>query len=84
MYANEYYGNAYLMGSLYIFKKSLWGFVPQNEKLFWAEFEDLEQGFYAYNSGIPSRINPYAYTQTLFARVLLTLREADPYLEADG
>ena len=47
--------------------------MPQNEKLFWAEYEDLEQSFYAYNSGIPSRINPYAYTQTLFARVLLTL-----------
>lgn len=73
MYANEYYGNAYLTGSLYIFKKSLWEFVPQNEKLFWAEFEDLEQGFYAYDSGVPSRINPYAYTQTLFARVLLNL-----------
>ncbi|MBE4916839.1 hypothetical protein INF70_21820, partial [Enterobacter cloacae complex sp. P4RS] len=62
------FGSEYLTGSLYICKRSLWRAVPQNELLNWGEYEDVEQGIHASVSGIPSRINPYAFTETLSYR----------------
>lgn len=62
------FGCDYLTGSLYLCKKSVWQHVPQNESLYWQEYEDIEHGIYAAHAGIPSSINPYAFTLTLSYR----------------
>lgn len=68
--ARAMFGHEYLTGSLYLCKRSLWQFLPQNEALFWGEYEDVEQGIRAAVAGIPSRINPYAFTETLSYRTI--------------
>lgn len=65
---NEFH---YLTGSLYLTKKSLWQFAPQDENLHWLEFEDVEHGLRAAALGIPSRINPHAITQSLVSRPVM-------------
>jgi hypothetical protein len=89
--AGFYYANParysranYNTGSLYICKRSVWLACPQNETLYWTEFEDLEQAYRANDLGIPSRVNPYALTQSLIARPLLSLAGAIFYEAADG
>ncbi|WP_435952403.1 hypothetical protein [Dryocola sp. BD626] len=66
------FGRDYLTGSLYLCKRSVWQHLPQNEALYWQEYEDLEQGFAAALAGIPSRINPYSLTNTLAHRSTIT------------
>lgn len=61
----------YPTGSMYICKRSVWNAYPQNENLHWIEFEDIEQGYRAVDGGVPSRINPFALTQSLISRPLL-------------
>ncbi|MEB5742688.1 hypothetical protein MXF09_23630 [Klebsiella aerogenes] len=58
-------GADYLTGSLYLCKRSVWQYLPQNEALYWAEYEDVEHGIRAGRDGIPSRINPWTLTQSL-------------------
>ncbi|HED1311395.1 TPA: hypothetical protein R4S08_005133 [Kluyvera ascorbata] len=65
------FGRQYLTGSLYICKRSLWEYCPQNEDYYWEEFEDAEFGVRASNKGIPCSINPYAFTQSINARSIL-------------
>lgn len=65
------FGRQYLTGSLYICKRSLWEYCPQNEDYYWEEFEDVEFGVRASNKGIPCSINPYAFTQSINARSIL-------------
>ncbi|CQJ53829.1 Uncharacterised protein [Yersinia intermedia] len=65
------FGYDYLTGSLYVCKRSLWLNTPQNENLFWQEFEDIEQGVRASNKGIPSSINPYSITQSMNSRMVM-------------
>ncbi|EPF17733.1 Uncharacterised protein [Cedecea davisae] len=62
------FGREYLTGSLYLCKKSVWAHLPQNEDLYWQEYEDVEQGLCAAAAGIPSRINPYSLTSSNFYR----------------
>lgn len=62
------FGRDYLTGSLYLCKKSVWLHAPQNENLYWQEYEDVEQGLYAGIAGIPTRINPYSLTTSNFYR----------------
>jgi hypothetical protein len=85
------YGNAlrndvnnFLTGSLYIVKRHLWLNTPQNEQLFWAEFEDIEQAYRCTQKGIPHRIIPGEFTQSLFARPVLTYSNSQTYLTANG
>jgi hypothetical protein len=66
----------YATGSLYICKRQVWGFAPQNESLHWAEYEDVEHGLRASDLGIPSVINPHAITQSVVGRPLLSARGA--------
>ncbi len=61
-------GNRYLTGSLYICKKSLWNFCPQDEFLVWEDYEDVEYGLRATTKGIDIAINPFAMTQSLYGR----------------
>ncbi|MDN6855934.1 hypothetical protein QO207_04970 [Pseudomonas sp. CAN2814] len=72
-YANghRYSANVYPSGSLYLVKKRVWARIPQDESLLWTEFEDVEQGERAGRLGIPSRINPYAFTQSMLSRSML-------------
>lgn len=60
----SHFGHDYLTGSLYLCKRSVWHCLPQNENLFWGEFEDVEQGIQAAVAGIPSRVNPYSLTES--------------------
>jgi hypothetical protein len=62
----------YLTGSLYICKRSTWNAYPQNERLNWAEYEDIEYGLRTRANGIPSRVNPFALTQSLSGRPILS------------
>lgn len=69
--AHRYSPTMYPTGSLYLCKKSVWAMVPQDERLMWTEFEDIEQGDRAATLGIPSRINPYGVTQSMISRPIL-------------
>jgi hypothetical protein len=89
--AGFYAGNAlrhsesnYPTGSLYLCKRAIWLRCPQDENLFWTEFEDLEHSARAAAMGIPSRINPHAVTQSLISRPLLSLSGALHYQTANG
>lgn len=68
----RYSANNYITGSLYITKKKVWLFCPQNEKLNWAEFEDVEHGRRMYDVGIPSRLILNAFTQSIIGRSILS------------
>lgn len=61
-------GNRYLTGSLYICKKSLWNFCPQDGALVWEDYEDVEHSLRAMEKGIDIAINPFAVTQSLYGR----------------
>ncbi|WP_372768515.1 hypothetical protein [Pseudoalteromonas sp.] len=61
----------YPTGSLYIFKKSIWKFAKLDENLRWAEFEDVEHGLRMYREGIPCKVNPHSFTQSILSRPLL-------------
>ena len=80
----RYTPSNYPTGSLYLVKRSIWLTCPQDENLFWTEFEDLDQGKRAEAMGIPSRINPHAITQSLVARPLLTTHGAIFYESRNG
>ncbi len=69
--ARSQFGHDYLTGSLYLCKKSVWQHCPQNEQLFWNDYEDIEQGIRASHNGIPSIINPLAITQSMNARSVI-------------
>jgi hypothetical protein len=67
--ARYYDHSCYLTGRIYVAKRPLWLMCPQNESIGWGEFEDVEHAERAMEEfGIPMRINPYCYTQTLVAR----------------
>lgn len=61
----------YPTGSMYICKRAVWNAYPQNENLHWIEFEDIEHSYRALEGGVPSRVNPFALTQSLISRPLL-------------
>jgi hypothetical protein len=65
--------NRYITGSLYIAKRNVWLSSPQNDQLNWNEFEDIEFGLRHEKFGIPHRINPYALTQSIISRPILSL-----------
>ncbi|HGF0769475.1 TPA: hypothetical protein ACF7ZB_001788 [Kluyvera georgiana] len=65
------FGLQYLTGSLYICKRNLWAYCPQNEEYYWDEFEDIEYGLRAASKGIPSMINPYSLTQSMNSRSII-------------
>ncbi len=77
-YANpmRHSADVYATGSLYLCKRSVWLHCPQDETLHWTEFEDIDQGMRADALGIPSRVNPYAITQSLNSRPLLSVAGA--------
>lgn len=64
-------GHVYATGSLYVCKKAVWQFAPQDDNFMWAEMEDIEHGFRAEDVGIPTSMNTYSFTQSLSARPLL-------------
>ncbi len=74
----------YLTGSLYLCKKSVWLACPQDETLYWTELEDVEQAFRATSLGIPSRINPFSFTQSLIGRPLLSIGGMVQYESISG
>ncbi len=69
--ARSQFGHDYLTGSLYLCKKSVWDHCPQNEQLYWNDYEDIEQGIRGSHQGIPSIINPLAITQSMNARSVI-------------
>jgi hypothetical protein len=69
--ALKYSEACYPTGSMYLCKRSVWNLFPQSEQLHWIEFEDLEHAYRAVAAGVPSKVNPFALTQTLMTRPLL-------------
>lgn len=69
--ALKYSEASYPTGSMYLCKRSVWNMVPQSLLLHWIEFEDLEHAYRAVAAGVPSKVNPFALTQTLMTRPLL-------------
>lgn len=69
--AHRYTKNHYPTGSLYLVKRKVWARAPQDESLVWTEFEDIEQGERAARLGIPSRVNPHGFTQSMISRPIL-------------
>ena len=69
--ARSSFGHDYLTGSLYLTKKSLWINYPQNESLFWNDYEDIEHGIRLSHYGIPCRINPHSVTQSMNSRSVI-------------
>lgn len=65
------FGKDYLTGSLYICKTKLWRMCPQNENLYWDEFEDVEHGARIAKMGIPVMINPFSFTQSMNTRSII-------------
>ncbi|MGP4123820.1 MAG: hypothetical protein ACTXOO_05295 [Sodalis sp. (in: enterobacteria)] len=65
------FGCDYLTGSLYILKSKLWNYCPQNELLYWDDYEDVEHGTRAASLGIPTIINPYSMTQSMNNRSIM-------------
>ncbi|MDQ1214268.1 hypothetical protein [Pantoea anthophila] len=65
------FGYDYPTGSLYICKSALWRKYPQNEKLFWEEYEDIEFGVRLSKKGVPSKINPFTFTQSMNSRSII-------------
>ncbi len=63
--------HTYMTGSLYLSKKALWNAFPQNTKLCWDELEDVDFGEQLWKAGIPSVLNPYSLTQSLYGRQLV-------------
>lgn len=62
----------YLTGSMYIAKRSTWRMVEQHPEIEWDELEDVEFGLFALKEfGIPSRLNPSAFTLTRRARAIM-------------
>ncbi|WP_241609151.1 hypothetical protein [Rosenbergiella australiborealis] len=69
--ARSHFGHDYLTGSLYLTKKSLWTKYPQNENLFWNDYEDIEFGIRISSHGVPCRINPNTITQSMNSRSVI-------------
>ena len=69
--ALKYSEASYPTGSMYLCKRSVWNMFPQSLLLHWIEFEDLEHAYRAIAAGVPTKINPFALTQTLMSRPLL-------------
>lgn len=64
--------SAYLTGTLYLVKRTIWQMVGQHPAIEWNELEDAEFGRYLIEEyGIPSRVNPHAITVTRRARGIL-------------
>lgn len=75
LFANphRYSKHVFPTGSLYLCKRSVWLRCPQNDALAWAEFEDVEHAARATAMGIPSRINPHGFSQSMISRPLLSV-----------
>ncbi|SEQ35746.1 hypothetical protein SAMN05216522_102268 [Rosenbergiella nectarea] len=69
--ARSRFGHDYLTGSLYLTKKNLWMKYPQNERLFWDDYEDIEYGIRMSSYGVPCRVNPHAITQSMNSRSVI-------------
>lgn len=79
---------AFCCGGIYVTKRRLWQWVPQDESLYHAEYEDVIAGLQAQRAGIPHRVNPYAEVESLTPHLLhrttlMPLQVADPALRAE-
>ena len=81
------YGNAlcyspfsYATGSLFLIKRNVYLSFPLDSRLRWEEFEDVEWGTRISTAGIPSRINPLSFAQSLSMRPLLLYECSVVYL----
>lgn len=69
----EYSEAAYVTGSLYLAKRSVWRAVRQDETIDWACLEDVEFGHRAIERfGVPMRVNPFAFARTERIRLIMT------------
>lgn len=69
---NHIRDGTYVTGSLNIVKRAVWLCCPQNPEIPWTEFEDVEHGLRAARFGIPAAVNPYALSQSISQRPILS------------
>lgn len=68
----EYSESAYVTGSLYLAKRSVWRLIRQDETIDWACLEDVEFGHRAIERfGVPMRVNPFAFVRTERVRLIM-------------
>jgi hypothetical protein len=69
---DEYDRRAYVTGSLYLCKRSIWKQIRQDPAIEWNKLEDVEFGQRALSQyGVPPRVNPYAFAFTSRTRAVL-------------
>lgn len=67
LYTPQMYGT----GTLYICKKAVWEFCGQAPEIDWNDLEDLEHGHRSISKGVPSRVNPHAFTRSRRVRSIM-------------
>lgn len=81
---NHIRDRTYVTGSLYLVKRAVWLSCPQDPDIPWTEFEDVEHGLRAARFGIPPAVNPYAVTQSITQRTVLSFGGGVPILPMHG
>jgi hypothetical protein len=76
--------HTYVTGSLYLVKRAVWLSCPQDPDIPWSEFEDVEHGLRAARFGIPPAVNPYALTQSITSRPIVSFAGAVTILSMSG
>ena len=72
--ALRYNQGNYCTGSLYVCKRRVWQACPQDPRLCWQQMEDVDHGLRCNLAGIPHRVNPHGFTQSIYTRPQLLCR----------
>jgi len=62
---DDYAPSAFCCGGVYVAKKAVWNSVRQDESLFHCEWEDIVFGLECQRAGIPHRVNPFGWFESL-------------------
>jgi len=62
---DDYAPSAFCCGGVYVVKKAVWNSVRQDESLFHCEWEDIVFGLECQRAGIPHRVNPFGWFESL-------------------
>lgn len=80
---DDYAPSAFCCGGVYVAKKAVWSSVRQDESLFHCEWEDIVFGLECQRAGIPHRVNPFGWLESLTPHPL-ALTRLHRTLLADG
>jgi hypothetical protein len=71
---DDFLETAFCCGGLYVTKRSLWQFCRQDESLYHCEWEDVHFGLDSQRKGIPHRVNPFTFFESVNGHPLLCTR----------